>query len=901
MDKAKKILSAVIIFAVLISSLCVTAVFADAPSMTDEQVYDFLQFFNIINLSVDDKDSYATRENFAVYTASMLNIKSGKSNVRYFADIENNAYSANSINSLVEMGIIDTNDEARFEPAEKVTGAQALKMLVCAVGGKAYAEAKGGFPYGYITAGRDLGITKNVSADMYITTAQAAELIYNTMTVALVDYDSINNNSVSFKKSNDTILSAYWGIKFASGVVTSVYGTTVDGNKEARSENEIAIDGELYKNSYVSSDPTEYIGIYADYFYKENDFGLDEIVYIKQSEDLGKERIKINIDDFISYSNFKVSYYEGKNSSKTKTETLGAHTLIYNGTQLGTDVSKIMSSLNKGYIYLIDADCDNVYDTVAVYDFENFYTGAFSDDVLYNKLNKNSTVDFNKCDYVIIKDLNGNTINKSEIAADDLLSVALSQDRKSVLIYKTSIEFNGEIESIDKDAKQIKVNGTVYDIDRSYTDYLLDTVKAGDICYFMLDNFNNIGYVSHTSTSNYKTGYIMNYRLTDTISPEIQIKMLCDDSTVNIYTQSDKINIDGNTYQKSQFKGAVNALDNVQGELLVRYELDENEQIRKIDTTTVNSDKETEENSLTAEFYETTKSKWFTVNIVGRRAVANSKTKVFYVPNNKEDADDSLYTVGTAAYMLKNDLSFYMDAYYYSSLNGFADVLVVRFNNEDLGTNRAASRPFFVYSEKEEKLNADGLEATYIKGFSNNGDVTYEVDSSVNLDGLDCGDIAYFYYDSKGRIINNGDIGYTLVYDASKSIEEQKDTEGNHWVPFTDVIKEKYNQEYLLYTYVNADNHYKHEYQVSYGRAAKKYSDGIIKISTRDDFKPTEALPTDGKKIIVVEKGKGGKAAVRSGSADDIVTAESSETDCSKLLCYSKNGQIMCIVVYNLN
>lgn len=900
MNRIKRVLSTVIVFAVLINTLCITAVFADAPSMTDEQIYDFLGLFNIINLSVDDENSYATRENFAVYVASMLNIQSGKSTVRYFTDIENNAYSANSINSLVEMGIVDANDEARFEPAEKVTGAQALKMLVCAVGGRAYAEAKGGFPYGYIAAGRDIGITKNISADMYITTAEAARLIYNTMTVAMMDYASIGNNSVSFKQADNTILSTYWDIKFASGVVTSVYGTTIDGKIEANNENEIVIDGELYKNSYVSTNPTEYIGVYADYFYKDNDSGIGEVVYIHQANSRGKERIKIDIDDFESYGNFKITYYDGQKASKSRTQQLGAHKLIYNGVQLGSNVSEVMSSLNKGYIYLIDRDCDDTYDTVAVYDFENFYVGSFSDDVLYNKLIKDSKVDFDECDYTIIKDSSGNAINKSEIAEGDLLSVALSKNNESVIIYKSLIEFNGEIESIDESDKSLKINGTTYNVDKSYSDFLFGSVRAGNVCYFKLDNFNNIGYVSFKPSDNMKTGYIIRYALTGAFSGKFEVKMLNDEGSVVVYAQSDKIIIDGESYRKSNFDDAVAALDGVTGERLVRYELDDDGYIKKIDTSTVNTNKETEENSLTAEFYETTTSKWYISNVIGRRAVLNSKTKVFYVPYNEDEADDSVYKVGAASYMLSNDLSFYMDAYYYSSLNGFADAVVVRFNNADLSRNKPSARPFFVYSEQKNKLNAEGDTATYVRGFGSNGEVEYEVDDNVSLDGLEPGDIVYFYYDSLGRIINNGDTGYVMVYDASKSIEEQRDTEGNHWVPFTDEVKEKYNQEYLLYTYVNAANHYRHEYQVSYGKAVQKYDDGILKISTRDDFKPTEAIPTSGVRIVVVENGRH-EPTLRFGTVDDIVTSQSSETDCSKILCYSKVGSAKCIVVYNLN
>ncbi|MDD6915827.1 MAG: S-layer homology domain-containing protein, partial [Eubacteriales bacterium] len=135
----KRILSLVTAIMILASVFTFGTVFAYTPSMNDDSVSSLLKSLNIIDFSIDQPDSTSTRENFAVYVANMLNIGESTTSKRYFADVENTAYSSKAINTLAEMGIISAAADKYFNPGAKITMSEALKMLVCAVGAKGYA------------------------------------------------------------------------------------------------------------------------------------------------------------------------------------------------------------------------------------------------------------------------------------------------------------------------------------------------------------------------------------------------------------------------------------------------------------------------------------------------------------------------------------------------------------------------------------------------------------------------------------------------------------------------------------------------------------------------------------------------------------------------------------------
>ncbi len=892
----KRILSLVTAIMILASVFTFGTVFAYTPSMNDDSVSSLLKSLNIIDFSIDQPDSTSTRENFAVYVANMLNIGESTTSKRYFADVENTAYSSKAINTLAEMGIISAASDKYFNPGAKITMPEALKMLVCAVGAKGYAEAKGGYPYGYEAVARELKIYSG-SDSQTLTTSTVANLVYKTMTVPIVDYNSISTDSVSYKKSEDNILSMYWNIKYSEGVVTSVYGATISG-AEVKNNDELAIDGTLYKSVIDLGDTTELIGEYINYFYYDKKDNADKEIMFIAKNDGGKEKLCISIDDFEGYNDSEITYSDSNKDGRSKTQSLGAHKLIYNGVELGSNVDKTMKSLNKGFIYVIDANVDNVYDTVVVFDFLNFYVSAKTNDVLYNKLNSNEYADLTKTDFLSIRDTDGNVLTKEEIESGMLLSAAMSKDGKNVWLYKSNVEFSGTVEQINENDEKIKVDGKDYDIEPSYKEQLLASIHPGDTSYFILDKFGKIAYVSIESSDDMKLGYIIAYTIDGAFNDVLKIKMLTADNVIKAMTAGDSVTVDGERFRNDGVAKTKNVLDNVKGERLIRYKENEEGSILKIDTTTLNPEHESVESSLCAEFYETTTGKWYNSYYLARRAYLSTATKVFYIPT--DSTDDVDYKCSNPAFMLLNDASYYADAYYTSTLNGTSQAAVVKYSLDNVTSNISSQKVYFVYKDTEERLNEAGETVRYITGFRGMTEASYEVDDAVSLDGIDKGDMVTFSFDSRGRVINKGGKDYTMVYDASKSIEEQRDDAGKHWLPLSDSIQEKTGHKYLLYKYIGSGNHYRTENQLSYGKVVKKFADETVKISAKSDLEVTEIVSVKNLKIVVVEKNSRGEIEIRTGSMADIITAETTLENCSKIFFWTNVGAGRGVFVYNI-
>src|SRR5690606_3803199 len=79
-------------------------------------------------------------------------------------------------------GIVNGYPDGTFKPKGLVTQAEALTMLVRALGFGSYADANGGFPTGYLLAAQQLGLTEGMGL-----TAAGQPMLRWQMAVALVN------------------------------------------------------------------------------------------------------------------------------------------------------------------------------------------------------------------------------------------------------------------------------------------------------------------------------------------------------------------------------------------------------------------------------------------------------------------------------------------------------------------------------------------------------------------------------------------------------------------------------------------------------------------------------------------------------------------------------------------
>lgn len=245
----KKVISAVAVLAMSASS--VVALAANYPDVAETASYaqavEELSALGIIN-GYDDgtfgPDKNVTRAEFAKMTVAALgtdNIQSAESQEgsdTQFADVPGTHWASGWVSEGVSTGFINGYSDTAFGPDDNVTYAQAVKMLVCAVGYDFYATQAGGWPSGYLTYGVKLGITNGVKAgtDEIITRAQVAQMIDNAVKAPICvieDYETgVWGNREAKYETKDT-LSTYiensWESLLTYGHdVYNVYGRVIE-------------------------------------------------------------------------------------------------------------------------------------------------------------------------------------------------------------------------------------------------------------------------------------------------------------------------------------------------------------------------------------------------------------------------------------------------------------------------------------------------------------------------------------------------------------------------------------------------------------------------------------------------------------------------------------------------
>ena len=850
----------------------------------------FISNLGIVNLSVDEPDKLVTRELFALYVARMLKIDLETENdVRYFVDLENDAFSRVAVNALVERGIVSIPQDRFFRPMDNITYAEALKILLCSAGYSEYAEVRGGYPSGYYTLANTLDIDVDVKDTSNLTVSEVCNMLMGVMFVPFYDISSISvdNNGVESKKYssqiNDTIAYRYWDILKYEGTVETVYGATINSNVSVDNMNLAIIDGLLY-NVSETFDITSFIGNYVDYYFIDSEArGTIIDVEIISS----KKNIVIDIDDFDNIRNDTLYYYE---DNKLEHINLNTPDIIYNGAYLGTKVESTLSNLNKGTITVKDQDGNGSYDVVIIENYDNFVIGNINLETenIYNKFDNTNSIIMAQIDALSIYDDNGSRTNIDALGTEQVLSVAKSKDGKFVRVITSLKEVAGTIEAFSDNSGTIKVqiNGNEYLVEKTYVNEFKNTCKMGENYTFKLDHLGNIAYIGAYNSDSMLYGYIMDLDY-DSFHNALKVKMLTQNQGIKIYDVSERVILDGKKTTKDK-------IDNVYKELcddmytpieqLVRYDLNDKSVVTNIDTKELIIPYETAENSMYDIFKGNEKQqRWYAGSAmsIDRKCILKSTTPVFYIPDTK--ASDENYYVGTYTNKLYDGSRRICDAYSNNSLSGFADAVVVYYTINDVSTQ--VYDKFFVVDEIRQRI-IDEEPATVVMGYKGNSYATLVIDDSIDVSALEKGDIVEFIYDINGKVVfyPGTVLGYKLVFDCSEKEPS--------WTVDPEIAGGRR-------IYIKGDTGYGDFYrarvQASYGNVMH-VKDGVVKFcgTGYDEYNDAANL-SSAVKIIYNEN----LDKLYVGTINDIIDYRSAEERCSKIILLTGSGNTISAIIYN--
>lgn len=103
-----------------------------------------------------------------------------------FTDVPANHWGSGYINLAAQYGIIVGYGDDTFGPEDTLTYEQIVKMLVCALGYAPKAEAKGGYPTGYLVVAKEIKLTKGITNQTALREI-VAQLTFNALTIPMME------------------------------------------------------------------------------------------------------------------------------------------------------------------------------------------------------------------------------------------------------------------------------------------------------------------------------------------------------------------------------------------------------------------------------------------------------------------------------------------------------------------------------------------------------------------------------------------------------------------------------------------------------------------------------------------------------------------------------------------
>ena len=810
------------------------------------------------------------RADFAASVARMMGkTKYGGSDI-YFYDVPKNYWAFNEISNLVEMGIIKGAGDKTFSPGETITKAAAYKILLCAMGYGQNAELEGGYPSGYTSVANRIKLSDGVTGGEKVTMSDMLNILYNSLTINIMEPDGGRNSSVTYKVSDDeTLISFYRDILYGEGYVNGADTITVNGKALAKGS---ALIGDN-RYSCEGFKMIDYLGEKVEFFYEDKDKNRnssDEKKLLWLGRKNSSQEIKyISVDDdaYLDTDTFTYTYYDDKDKQH-RIRLDRSVLMVYNG---GVVTSGYDEILNNGRYELKLISDDGKYTVMVVRGYENYAVGVINslDRIIYDKNRTDDFLNLDEDDYdtFSIKLMGNDDMSFEDIKKDSVLTVYKSKDNKHIEVYVCNNLVNGVIESINNsDNIKVSINGTEYRVDEKLS---MSNYSIGDDVTAYTNVYGEIVYMT-VKVGGVQGSFLLKATL-DELEETMYIKQLGEDSKVSRLTCVEKMTIDGVKYKNA--KDAYKAILDGESKLTAQFVMlkkNENNEITEIDTANYNPAKETP-NSLQVDvpfmYGEETTYKQRLLRVgsnatrIGERIVFDAKTKVFIVPfvtDFDNVSEDDLW-VATGS-MLANDTGAYAQSYKTEENIGIAKYILLM----GYDPNRVKGELPILVEKVTSGTDENGNTVEILEGYQGSGFVSIAADEAVDdlysKNEVKPGDVVTLTKDSHGKVK-----GCTVVYDyrngEHRAISAWNDISGMFVGYAHDVVE------------------------------------NVVKIGFTSGAEYEFAINAMSKPVVIYDTSKT-KNPISAGTIGDIVTYKNNPANCSTVFIATNRMQPQAFIVY---
>ena len=731
MRKVKSILSIMLSVMLVLGSICVpfTAMADEIFTDVNKDNTYYKAITDLVGKGIIDgylnedgtksfkPDATITRAEFSKLLSVTLNGNSvSAATTTKFADVNNDPtvswavpYIADASNS----GIINGYEDGTFRAKNPVSYAEAVKMIVCALGyGPVVKTPEGGKWYeGYITTANSIGVTKGAysMAENQAPRGLVAQLIYNMTVTPILEYKGLDaeGNPMYEQNENATIEG-----ESVTGQVRAVFRNTLSGSAEGLSADQIKIrtaTGDMIFNvgqKYTIDQLNPYLGHNAEITFDKVSAGT--IPTIKTITNISERNVSSYDSDIIVSVNTSTGVMIYEDGNYTKNLNISpTFDMIYNGKGVGTLTNAqklgLLSNLTGGAsgsmfgdVRFIDYNSDRSMDVAFVTAYEPYFVSSITTStytVYDNMVNPAKSIELNPNkggEYTYKKANDNGTFQEgfdfNAIATNNVIAVAKSDDNTltEVVISDRKVS-NAEVLSKNNTMTKIEIGTKEYEASKYYKNMYLTSTQdqnfsVGSKGTFYLDITGKIAAVKIALASEGSYGYLIQYAA-GSMNSNPQIAMMTPsgykifDLASTVTVNSAPVSANSLNTELNTAAGTINAngladASSPQAQL-VKYQTAGN---RITDLMLVGAGGITlNTTNPNAGYQYKTTANGFTIG--GTNVTVGSNTIIYFIPNSSRmNEDEYTYRKGLGGHFV-NGTSYKVEAY--DIKDGFAGALVV--------------------------------------------------------------------------------------------------------------------------------------------------------------------------------------------------------------------------------
>lgn len=504
-----------------------------------------------------------------------------------FNDVDSTHEFFTGISNMVGMGIVHGFTDKSFRPDEAITYEQIIKILVTILGYDVYAEIEGGYPAGYIYAASKTNLLRGVETNIgnVITNAVAAKLIYNALSIEIIQQTSFGNNNQFKTENGKTLMSEKLKIEKRKARITANSDTTLNGYSSI-ADGSVEIGGIVYKtaNQRVLKDSNDLLGQTVTAYIKKDEYVEQGILlFVESSED---DNIVVNADDIVVSS--KTNFEYNNNGKTEKLNVFEQANIIYNGRAVGSLdsplVTEDMLNPNSGYIRFISSKINKLYDIIIISSYSTYVTELANKNIISDKYgHPDINIDDNRSlKYRILK--NGEFVEPYMLMEWDVLNIATSQDSSLINIIVTTQSIKGTIKEISDNGSKLILSGKEYKISDSYPNLDQEyTLKIGDSGIFYLNADNRIAAFKSDKNDADGYAYLVKTGTNGGVDNSIIFRLFTQNKGFVNYNCAKKVTLDGTPLSPQQVVQSFMVNNKFQDQPII-YTLNSKDEINSIQT-----------------------------------------------------------------------------------------------------------------------------------------------------------------------------------------------------------------------------------------------------------------------------------------------------------------------------